>query len=136
MRALAATACTVVLLATGALAGCAPHEEAQVDEEAAVPDEPGGSAGAMDEGAGYEEGEGEGAQELFLEGELTDEGVECQAFRSTEGDLYTLTGDLAGFQNGNRVRIVAAPVEASTCMQGTTVHVVEISAVEQAPPRT
>lgn len=67
---------------------------------------------------------------LVLEGRLTDEGVECPAFRSEDDDtLYTLTGDLQGFGPGDRVRIVARPVEMSFCMQGTTVEVLEISAL-------
>lgn len=67
---------------------------------------------------------------LVLEGRLTDEGVECPAFRSDDDTLYTLTGDLEGFGPGDRVRIVARPVEMSFCMQGTTVEVLEISALE------
>ncbi|MFP3940384.1 MAG: hypothetical protein ACLF0P_08755 [Thermoanaerobaculia bacterium] len=69
--------------------------------------------------------------QLVLEGRLTDEGVECPAFRSDddEGTLYTLTGDLEGFGPGDRVRIVARPVQMSFCMQGTTVEVLEISAL-------
>lgn len=68
---------------------------------------------------------------IVLEGRLTDEGVECPAFRSDDDEdtLYTLTGDLQGFGPGDRVRIVARPVEMSFCMQGTTVEVLEISAL-------
>ncbi len=69
--------------------------------------------------------------QLLLEGELTDEGVECQAFRNTEDDeLYTLTGDLGGYTTGDRVRIVATPVDVSTCQQGQTVEIVEIGEIE------
>ena len=53
-------------------------------------------------------------------GELTDEGVECQAFRSEEGELFTLIGDLAGYKNGDRVVVCGTIAEISFCMQGTT----------------
>jgi hypothetical protein len=68
--------------------------------------------------------------QLLLEGELTDEGVECQAFRSDDGELYTLTGDTGDFTTGERVRIVATPVDVSTCQQGQTVEIVEIGLIE------
>jgi hypothetical protein len=96
--------------------GCAPAEE--------------GETPAAEEDAGMP-AEGE---QLFLEGRLTDEGVECPAFRSDDDELYTLTGDLGGFGPGDRVRIVGEPVAISPCMQGTTVNVVEISAIEDEPP--
>jgi hypothetical protein len=53
-------------------------------------------------------------------GELTDEGVECQAFRSEEGELFTLIGDLEGYQNGDKVVVCGTIAEISPCMQGTT----------------
>ena len=53
-------------------------------------------------------------------GELTDEGVECQAFRSEEGELFTLIGDLAGYKNGDKVVVCGTIAEISFCMQGTT----------------
>lgn len=69
--------------------------------------------------------------QLLLEGELTDEGVECQAFRGDDGELYTLTGDVGDFTTGDRVRIVATPVDVSTCQQGRTVEIVEIGLIEE-----
>jgi hypothetical protein len=72
--------------------------------------------------------------QLLLEGELTDEGVECQAFRSDDGELYTLTGDTGDFTTGERVRIVATPVDVSTCQQGQTVEIVEIGLIEEDTP--
>ena len=59
-------------------------------------------------------------------GVLTDEGVECQAMRADDGTLYTLTGDLAGFEAGERVRVVGRVAEMSFCMQGTTLGVERI----------
>lgn len=57
---------------------------------------------------------------VTLSGHLTDEGVECPAFRADDGTLYTLNGvateDLAG---RDRVRIRGRIAEAGFCMQGT-----------------
>lgn len=58
-----------------------------------------------------------------IEGMLTDEGVECPAMRGDDGALYTLVGDIGGFEPGDRVCVVPIPVEISYCMQGTTVQV-------------
>lgn len=69
---------------------------------------------------------GEEAQTLTITGTLTNEGVECQALRSTDGQLYTLTGDLGGFQVGDRVTVVGTKAEISTCQQGTTLTVQSI----------
>lgn len=69
--------------------------------------------------------------QILLEGELTDEGVECPAFRSDDDELYTLTGDLGDFTAGDRVRIVGTPVDVSICQQGTTIEIVEIGLLEE-----
>lgn len=72
----------------------------------------------------------EGKQDMVtLVGTLTDEGVECQAFRARGNQLFTLTGDLGGFQTGDRVRVVGSVAEVSTCQQGTTVVVRSIRRV-------
>lgn len=62
------------------------------------------------------------------EGVLTEDGVECPAMRGDDQMLYTLTGDLAGYRSGDRVRIRGRIAETSMCMQGTTLEVVEIRA--------
>ncbi len=56
-------------------------------------------------------------------GVLTDEGVECQAFRSDEGELFTLLGDLGGFSDGDKVVVCGTIADISFCMQGTTLVV-------------
>ena len=56
-------------------------------------------------------------------GVLTDEGVECQAFRSEDGELFTLIGDLERFGNGDKVVVCGTIAEISFCMQGTTLVV-------------
>jgi hypothetical protein len=72
----------------------------------------------------------EGKQDMLtLVGTLTDEGVECQALRARGNQLFTLTGDLGGFQTGDRVRVVGSVAEVSTCQQGTTVVVRSIRRV-------
>lgn len=136
MRLATTIVCTFLLLGFGGLTGCAPADDNDVTvDDGAIGEPVPGTA----EDTGYDEGmdqegamgDGEQTGQLFLEGELTDEGVECPAFRGDDGELYTLTGDLGGFQSGDRVRIVATPVEMSTCMQGTTVQIVEIGAIEE-----
>lgn len=66
------------------------------------------------------------AQTITVTGTLTNEGVECQALRSNDGQLYTLTGDLGGFQVGDKVTVVGTRAEISTCQQGTTLSVQSI----------
>ncbi|MGH6781941.1 MAG: DUF5818 domain-containing protein, partial [Sphingomonadaceae bacterium] len=68
---------------------------------------------------------------LTVTGRLTDEGVECQAFRGDDGQLYTLVGELAGWKPGARLRISGQPLEMSYCQQGTTIRVNRIQSAEQ-----
>lgn len=60
---------------------------------------------------------------VCLKGTLTDEGVECQAFRDSAGHLYTLVGNLEGFSVGDEVFLSGTITEISFCMQGTTISV-------------
>lgn len=60
---------------------------------------------------------------LELTGTLIEGGVECQLFQTNGGKKYTLLGNLKGFKDGDRVRIVGEKVEASFCMQGETLSV-------------
>ena len=63
-------------------------------------------------------------------GTLTEEGVECQAMRSLDDNkLYTLTGNLQGFKNGDKVEVTGKIAEVSICMQGTTITVDKITKV-------
>jgi len=68
---------------------------------------------------------------VCVKGKLTDEGVECQAFRSTDGELYTLAGDLNGHQSGDEVVVCGTIAEVSFCQQGTTINVSRIG--KEAP---
>jgi hypothetical protein len=73
-----------------------------------------------------------GEAAVKVQGELTTEGVECQALRAEDGTLYTLLGDLKDFKAGDPVIVVGTPVQISLCMQGTTIQVSEIT---RRPPR-
>jgi hypothetical protein len=59
-------------------------------------------------------------------GEITGEGVECLAMRDTDEFLYTLIGSTDGLEPGAQVVIEGRYVEASICMQGTTIEVVRV----------
>ena len=73
-----------------------------------------------------------GAKTLCLKGVLTDEGVECQAFRTESDKLFTLVGDLKEFKTGDKVVVCGVSADRSFCMQGTTMIV---SWIDKAPPR-
>ncbi len=62
-----------------------------------------------------------------IEGTLTNEGVECSAMRGEGGELYTLAGDFAGPNPGDRVCVEGTVAEFSTCQQGTTIDVERIT---------
>ncbi|HVS02630.1 MAG TPA: DUF5818 domain-containing protein [Thermoanaerobaculia bacterium] len=79
-------------------------------------------------GADDPPGDGDGTIEVT--GTLTGEGVECQALRAADGDLYTLTGDLGDARQGDRVRVRGTIVQISYCMQGTTIAVTHLEPVE------
>jgi hypothetical protein len=72
---------------------------------------------------------------LHLRGTLVDGGVECQAFRAEDGQLYTLTGDLQGFKTGDKVRVTGEVAEISICQQGTTIAVRDIKADKAQGPK-
>ncbi|MDH3271346.1 MAG: hypothetical protein OEN56_08450 [Gemmatimonadota bacterium] len=59
-------------------------------------------------------------------GEITGEGVECLAMRDTDGFLYTLIGATDGLSAGEPVVVQGRYVEASMCMQGTTIEVIRV----------
>lgn len=73
-----------------------------------------------------------GGQTICIRGTLTDEGVECQALRTRNDELYTLVGDLSGFQVGDEVFVAGITAEISFCQQGITIAVQWISKV---PPK-
>ncbi len=66
-------------------------------------------------------------------GEITDEGVECLAMRDTDGFLYSLIGRTEGLEPGRAVVVQGRYVEASICMQGTTIEVVSVASPSTDP---
>ena len=72
------------------------------------------------------QGRGKGGKPIHVRGILTGEGVECQAMRTANGQLYTLTGDLGGFKTGDKVRVKGEIAQVSTCQQGITIAVEKI----------
>jgi hypothetical protein len=66
-------------------------------------------------------------------GTVTDEGVECLAFRDSDDFLYTLIGETDGLEPGQPAVIQGRYVEASTCMQGTTIEVVRVLPPSSTP---
>ncbi len=120
-----AAALLAALVAFG-LPACAGSPEPLPDPGRQALDEAPGKAG--DEAHSEEAGEAPAGGELKIIGRLTDEGVECPALRGDDGELYTLTGGTGGFAPGDRVEVVATPVQISFCMQGTTVKVRQIQA--------
>jgi LysM repeat protein len=73
------------------------------------------------------DGPAEGPQMRTVSGVLTTEGVECQAMRSRDWELYTLIGDLEGYDDGDVVEVRGEVQEVSICQQGITLDVDEIS---------
>lgn len=71
---------------------------------------------------------------LMRRGVLTDQGIQCQAFRDEAGVLYTLVGDLGGFVTGDHVQVIGRVVAMSICMQGTTLEVLGIASANAAMP--
>ena len=73
------------------------------------------------------EAEGHGDAEVTVVGRLTGEGVECQALRGDDGQLYTLLGGIGTLPVDTRVRVTGDRLEFSTCQQGITIRVRSIS---------
>ena len=71
----------------------------------------------------FAQGRDKGGKPIQVRGVRTDEGVECQALRTANGQLYTLTGDLGGFKTGDKVRVKGEIAQVSTCQQGITIAV-------------
>lgn len=62
-----------------------------------------------------------------ISGVLTNEGINCPALRDDAGKLYTLLGDLGGFDDGDRVLIRGtAGVDNRICNQSETIQVFTI----------
>ena len=65
---------------------------------------------------------------ITVVGRLTSEGVECQALRGDDGQLYTLLGGgLVDLPVETRVRVIGERLEFSSCQQGITIRVQSIT---------
>ena len=64
-----------------------------------------------------------GGRTIIVKGVLTDEGVKCQALRTDTGELYTLVGEIQGFQVGDEVCVAGRIAELSICQQELTIVV-------------
>lgn len=70
-------------------------------------------------------------QTVTIVGTVTDEGVECPAVRSADGQIYTIaTRDRQQLRAGARVRVTGTIAEMSFCMQGTTISPTKIESVQ------
>jgi Protein of unknown function (DUF5818) len=71
------------------------------------------------------------AKRLQVTGTLAREGVQCPILRTAKGGIYTLAGDLKGFQTGARVTVTGTQASAAgVCQRGPTI------AVESVRPAT
>ncbi len=74
-----------------------------------------------------EGGNGRNRSDLIeVRGMLTREGVECQAMRGEDGELYTFSGIGNGYGPGDCVTVVGKAAQISFCQQGTTLDVKRI----------
>lgn len=71
---------------------------------------------------------------LCLRGRLSAEGVECQAMRTPDGRLYTLTGKRPADRTpGRPVCVCGAVARVSFCQQGTTIAVDQLLGADACP---
>lgn len=75
--------------------------------------------------------EARAGERVEVTGTLTTEGTLCPALRTPDGTLYTLSGDIADLQPGDRVRVVGLVAGTSQCDQGVTLSTARI---ERAVP--
>lgn len=71
---------------------------------------------------------------VYIEGHFTNEGVECVAFRSVEGELFTLLGIPEQYRSWENFlhlgfSVVGEEVAVSFCMQGRTLRVLKMTAI-------
>lgn len=71
--------------------------------------------------------------EQCVTGLLTEDGVECPAMQTLDGEVYTLIGELDGRGPGDLVCVCGQPVEMSSCMQGTTLQLTRIGSPAICP---
>ena len=72
---------------------------------------------------------------VVREGRITNSVGECSApaLLTDEGVLYTLVGDISGFEAGDRVRVEGGIAASPLCPQGATIEVLRIRPGEENP---
>ena len=72
---------------------------------------------------------------VVRQGRITNAVGDCSApaLLTDEGVLYTLVGDLSGFEAGDRVIVEGGIAESTLCPQGATIEVLRIRAAEANP---
>ena len=77
--------------------------------------------------ASADDPQSKGNERMAVVGRLTSEGVECQALRGDDGQLYTLLGGAGELPIDTRVSVSGERVEFSICQQGITIRVRSIT---------
>ena len=77
--------------------------------------------------ASADDPQSKGNERVAVVGRLTSEGVECQALRGDDGQLYTLLGNIGALPVETRVRILGKRLDFSSCQQGITIRVQSIT---------
>ena len=65
---------------------------------------------------------------VTVTGYLSDQGVECQGFLADSGAFYTLV-NREPYPRQGHLQVIGFPQEASTCQQGTTLSVWQITQI-------
>lgn len=64
---------------------------------------------------------------VTVAGIVTEDGAECRAMRGDDGVLYTFMHLPDEIEAGDRIEVRGAPLDDSTCQQGTTLRTVRIA---------
>ena len=80
-------------------------------------------------------GSGDTLPNVRVEGQITEEGIECIALRSDEGELFTLLEVPDPFDQwrryvGMRFLVIGEESQMSHCMQGRTLRVVTMTMID------
>ena len=66
---------------------------------------------------------------VLRRGRVTDEGLSCLTLRDEDDYVYALTGDVGDLSPGDEVVVEGTYSEASPCTEGSSIGVVEVTAV-------
>jgi len=87
----------------------------------------GGACAMSNRDSSSDNGTSSGGDLVKIVGRLTSEGVECQALRGDDGQLYTLLGDIGTLPVEARVSVSGERLDFSSCQQGITIRVRSIT---------